>query len=247
MLIADTSVTEMPTADQLADIAIQGAAVARRFGLTPRVALLASSTFGFPRSERSDRIVEAVQILDGRQVDFEYDGEMAVDVALDKDKLALYPFARITDTANVLIMPAIHSASISTKLLQQMGQASVMGPMLVGLEKSVQIAPLGAKMSEIYNAAVVAAYDINSLNAMDFARTTAFMARIWDEEIIPALTDYIRIPNKSPAFDADWEKHGHMEKAVTMFADWARAKLQAVARFLAGGGAPSRPHAADLH
>jgi malate dehydrogenase (oxaloacetate-decarboxylating)(NADP+) len=161
VLIADTSVTEIPTADQLADIAIQAAAVTRRFGLTPRVALLASSTFGYPRNERSDRIVEAVQILDSRQVDFEYDGEMAVDVALDKDKLALYPFARITDTANVLIMPAIHSASISTKLLQQMGQASVMGPMLVGLEKSVQIAPLGAKMSEIFNAAVVAAYDIN--------------------------------------------------------------------------------------
>jgi len=159
VFIADTSVTELPTADQLADIAIQGAAAARRFGLVPRVALLASSTFGFPRSERSERIIEAVHILEGRGVDFEYDGELAVDVALDKDKLALYPFARITDTANVLIMPAIHSASISTKLLQQMGSATVMGPMLVGLEKSVQIAPLGAKMSEIYNAAVVAAYD----------------------------------------------------------------------------------------
>ena len=161
VLIADTAVTEMPTADQLADIAIQAAAAAQRFGLTPRVAMLASSTFGFPRSERSERIIEAVQILENRGVDFEYDGEMAIDVALDKDKLALYPFARITDTANVLIMPAIHSASISTKLLQQMGGASVMGPMLVGLEKSVQIAPLGAKMSEIYNAAVIAAYDIN--------------------------------------------------------------------------------------
>jgi malate dehydrogenase (oxaloacetate-decarboxylating)(NADP+) len=159
VFIADTSVTELPTADQLADIAIQAAAVARRFGLTPRVALLASSTFGFPRSERSERIIEAVHILEGRGVDFEYDGELAVDVALDRDKLALYPFARITDTANVLIMPAIHSASISTKLLQQLGSATVMGPMLVGLEKSVQIAPLGAKMSEIYNAAVVAAYD----------------------------------------------------------------------------------------
>ncbi|HKQ45868.1 MAG TPA: NADP-dependent malic enzyme [Rhizomicrobium sp.] len=161
VLIADTSVTEMPTADQLADIAVQAAATAKRFGLTPRVALLASSTFGFPRSERSERIIEAVQILENRGVDFEYDGEMAIDVALDKDKLALYPFARITDTANVLIMPAIHSASISTKLLQQMGGATVMGPMLVGLEKSVQIAPLGAKMSEIYSAAVIAAYDIN--------------------------------------------------------------------------------------
>jgi len=161
VLIADTSVTEMPTAEQLADIAIQAAAAARRFGITPRVALLASSTFGFPRSERSERIIEAVQILENRGVDFEYDGEMAVDAALDKDKLALYPFVRLTDTANVLIMPAIHSASISTKLLQQMGGASVMGPMLVGLEKSVQIAPLGAKMSDIYNAAVIAAYDIN--------------------------------------------------------------------------------------
>jgi malate dehydrogenase (oxaloacetate-decarboxylating)(NADP+) len=161
VLIADTSVTEMPTSEQLADIAMQAAAAARRFGLTPRVALLASTSFGFPRSERSERIIEAVQILEQRGVDFEYDGEMAVDVALDREKLALYPFARITDTANVLIMPAIHSASISTRLLQQMGQASVMGPMLVGLEKAVQIAPLGAKMSEIYNAAMVAAYDIN--------------------------------------------------------------------------------------
>jgi malate dehydrogenase (oxaloacetate-decarboxylating)(NADP+) len=161
VLIADTSVTEIPTADQLADIAIRGAAVAKRFGLEPRVALLASSTFGYPGSERSERIIEAVHILDSRKVEFEYDGEMAVDVALDKAKLALYPFARINDVANVLIMPAIHSASISTKLLQQLGKASVMGPMLVGLERSVQIAPLGAKMSEIYNAAVVAAYDIN--------------------------------------------------------------------------------------
>jgi malate dehydrogenase (oxaloacetate-decarboxylating)(NADP+) len=161
VLIADTSVTEMPTSEQLADIAVQAAAAAQRFGLTPRVALLASTSFGFPRSERSERIIEAVQILEARGVDFEYDGEMAVDVALDREKLALYPFARITDTANVLIMPAIHSASISTKLLQQMGQASVMGPLLVGLEKPVQIAPLGAKMSEIYNAAMVAAYDIN--------------------------------------------------------------------------------------
>ena len=122
--------------------------------------LLACRDIGKAEQAR-ERIIEAVQILESRGVDFEYDGEMAVDVALDKDKLALYPFARITDTANVLIMPAVHSASISTKLLQQMGSASVLGPMLVGLEKSVQIAPLGAKMSEIYNAAVVAAYDVN--------------------------------------------------------------------------------------
>ena len=82
---------------------------------------------------------------------------------------------------------------------------------------------------------------------MDFARTSAFMARIWDEEIVPALTDYIRIPNKSPAFDADWEKHGHMEKAVAMFADWAQGEARAISRLVAGGGAAARPHAADLH
>jgi len=154
---ADTNVHDLPTSEQLADITIQAARVARRLGFTPRVALLASSTFGFPRSERSERIVEAVHILDKRQVDFEYDGEIAVDVALDREKLALYPFCRLTDTANVLIMPAVHSAAISTKLLQQIGGVSMMGPFLVGLEKPVQIVSLGAKMSEIYNAALIAA------------------------------------------------------------------------------------------
>jgi malate dehydrogenase (oxaloacetate-decarboxylating)(NADP+) len=157
VFVGDTSVHEMPTSEELADIAVQTAAVAKRFGFTPRVAMLASSTFGFPRSERSERIVEAVNILGRRGVDFEYDGEIAADVALDREKMALYPFCRLTDTANVLIMPAIHSASISTKLLSQIGGVTMMGPLLVGMEKSVQIAPLGAKMSEIYNAAVVAA------------------------------------------------------------------------------------------
>jgi malate dehydrogenase (oxaloacetate-decarboxylating)(NADP+) len=157
LFVADTSVHEMPTSEELADIAVQTTAVVRHFGFTPRVALLASSTFGFPRSERSERIVEAVKILDRRGVDFEYDGEIAADVALDRDKLGVYPFTRLTDTANVLIMPAIHSASISTKLLQKAGGVAVLGPLLTGLEKPVQIAPLGAKMSEIYNAALIAA------------------------------------------------------------------------------------------
>ena len=157
VFVADTSVHEMPTSEELADIAVQAAHEARRFGFTPRVALLASSTFGFPRSERSERIVEAVNILARRDVDFEYDGELAADVALNPERLALYPFCRLTDTANVLIMPAIHSASISTKLLQQIGGGNVLGPLLVGLEQPVQIAPLGAKMSEIYNAALIAA------------------------------------------------------------------------------------------
>jgi len=159
--VADTNVHEIPNAEELADIAIQAAGVARRFGHEPRVAFLSYSTFGFPRGERAERLIEAVQILDRRRVDFEYDGEMAPDVALDRERMALYPFCRLSDVANVLIMPAIHSASISSRLLQQIGGATVLGPLLVGLERSVQIAPLGAKMSEIYNMAVLAAYDIN--------------------------------------------------------------------------------------
>ena len=160
IFVADTNIHEMPTPTELADIAIQAAAVARHFGHVPRVALLANSTFGLPGGERSARIIEAVRVLGTRNVDFEFDGEMAADVALDREKMALYPFCRLSDAANVLIMPAMHSASISTKLLQQMGGVTMLGPLLVGLQKSVQIAPLGAKMSEIFNMAVLAAYDI---------------------------------------------------------------------------------------
>jgi malate dehydrogenase (oxaloacetate-decarboxylating)(NADP+) len=97
-----------------------------------------------------------VNILDRRQVDFEYDGELAADVALDREKMALYPFCRLSDTANVLVMPAVHSAQIATKLLSQVGGVSMLGPFLVGLEKPVQIVSLGAAMTEIYNAALVA-------------------------------------------------------------------------------------------
>jgi malate dehydrogenase (oxaloacetate-decarboxylating)(NADP+) len=161
IFVADTTVHEMPSAEELADITIQTAGAVRRLGHEPRVALLAFSTFGFPRGERSERIIEAVEILAARKVDFEYDGEMAADVALNRERMALYPFCRLSDVANILIMPAIHSASISTKMLQELGDVTMLGPLLVGLEKAVQIAPLGAKMSEIYNMAVLAAYDIN--------------------------------------------------------------------------------------
>ena len=160
--VADTNVHDMPTSEELADITVMAAGVARRFGYEPRAALLAYSTFGYPRGERSERVIEAVEILNKRHVDFEYDGEMAADVALDKEKMALYPFCRLKDTANVLIMPAIHSASISTKLLSEIGGCTVIGPLLVGLEKSVQIAPIGAKMSEILNVAALAAYGIGT-------------------------------------------------------------------------------------
>jgi malate dehydrogenase (oxaloacetate-decarboxylating)(NADP+) len=160
VLVADTSVHDMPTAEQLANIATEAAHAARKFGLEPRVALLAYSTFGQPRGERSDQVSQAVAILDERGADFEYDGDMAADVALDKDVLKHYPFCRLTDTANVLVMPAFHAASISTKLLKELGGATVMGPMLVGLEYPVQIATLGSKDADVVNLAALAAYDL---------------------------------------------------------------------------------------
>jgi malate dehydrogenase (oxaloacetate-decarboxylating)(NADP+) len=162
VFVADTNVHELPVAEELADIAIQAARVARRFGVEPKVALLAYSTFGQPYGERSKHVREAVELLDKRHVDFEYEGEMAADVALDRDKMRMYPFSRLKEPANVLVMPAIHSASISTKLMQVLGGSTVIGPLLVGFEKPVQICPIGAKMSEIMNMAAIAAYDINS-------------------------------------------------------------------------------------
>jgi malate dehydrogenase (oxaloacetate-decarboxylating)(NADP+) len=160
VVVADTAIMEMPTAEDLAQIAIEAAGVARRLGYEPRVALLAFSSFGHPPGERTQRVQEAVRILDSQRVDFEYDGEMAADVALNKETMASYPFCRLTDTANVLIMPAFHSASISTKMLQELGGATVIGPLIVGLERPVQIVALGAKDSDIVNMAALASFNI---------------------------------------------------------------------------------------
>tara|TARA_R110002073_G_scaffold201731_3_gene360965 strand:- start:3690 stop:5981 length:2292 start_codon:yes stop_codon:yes gene_type:complete len=162
LFIADTNVTEFPDAEALADIAIEAAAAAKRFGFTPRVAFLSYSTFGNPGGLRSDKLQAAVRILDERGVDFEYEGEMAADVALDPAHKALYPFSRLTKPANVLVMPAIHSASIATRLLRAGGGATVLGPMLLGFEKPVQIARLGASASEITTLAALAAYDLSA-------------------------------------------------------------------------------------
>ena len=158
VLIADTSVHALPTGPQLADIAEEAARAARNFGIEPRVALLAYSTFGQPRGERSDQVREAVEILDDRQVDFEYDGDMAADVALNRDLMRYYPFCRLTDTANVLVMPAFHAASISTKMLKELGGATVIGPIMTGLSHSVQICWFGSKDTDIVNMAAIAAY-----------------------------------------------------------------------------------------
>jgi malate dehydrogenase (oxaloacetate-decarboxylating)(NADP+) len=160
VLVADTAVHEMPTAPELAEIAIEAAGAAKRLGYTPRVALLSFSTFGYPEAERSKRVQEAVEILDKQKVDFEYDGEMGADVALNPEIMAQYPFCRLTGPANVLVMPAFHSAAIATKMLQELGGSTVIGPLLIGLDKPVQIVSLGAKDTEIVNMAVLAAAGI---------------------------------------------------------------------------------------
>ena len=159
VLVADTAVHDMPDALELADIAEEAAGMARRMGYEPRVAMLAYSTFGHPPGERSERVQEAVKILNRRRVDFEFDGEMAADVALNATLMERYPFIGLSGPANVLVMPAFHSASISTKMLQELGGSTVIGPLLVGLNKSVQIVPLNARDSDIVNMAAIAAYN----------------------------------------------------------------------------------------
>ena len=158
LFISDTNVTELPDAWDLANIAESTAHFARSFGFEPRVAFLSYSTFGNPVGERMKKVREAVQILDERNVDFEYEGDISADVALDPLHMLTYPFSRLTDAANVLIMPAIHSASISTKLVKAVGGATVLGPFLTGLEKPVQICSLGATASDIVQMATLAAY-----------------------------------------------------------------------------------------
>jgi len=161
IVVADTAVTEMPTAEQIAAIAVEAAGVTRKLGYVPRLALLAFATFGHPPGDRAARVQEAVRILDRQRVDFEYDGEMSADVALNPDLMAAYPFCRLSGPANVLIMPAFHSAAISTKMVQELGGATVIGPLLVGLDRSVQIVGLSAKDTDLVNMAALAAYGIS--------------------------------------------------------------------------------------
>jgi malate dehydrogenase (oxaloacetate-decarboxylating)(NADP+) len=159
VFIADTTVHEEPSSVVLADIAIQAAEKARQFGQEPRVAFLAFSNFGNPMSEKTDRIREAVSMLDSRSPDFEYEGEISADTALDPSLLELYPFARLSGPANVLIMPDLNSANIAAKLMQKLGGGSVIGPILQGLEKPVQIVNMSAGVNDLVNAAALAAHD----------------------------------------------------------------------------------------
>ena len=157
VFMADTTINERPSPEELADIAEQTAAVARRMGHEPRVAFLSYSTFGNPEGQWLENLRAAVGVLDKRGVSFEYEGEMAPDVALNPKQLANYPFARLSGPANVLIMPGLQSANISAKLLRELGGDAVIGPMLVGMEKSVQIAPMTSTASELVTLAVLAA------------------------------------------------------------------------------------------
>ena len=163
VFIADTSVHALPTAKQLAGFARQSAQKAHAMGYEPRVAFLACSTFGNPMgtymTAHSDRIREAIAYLDQTSVDFEYEGEMSAEVALNPDLKSLYPFSRLTGPANVLIMPELNSANISAKLLQNLTRGVMIGPLLMGLEKSIQIVSMGSTVSELVNMAVFAGHD----------------------------------------------------------------------------------------
>lgn len=159
LFVADTAVHESPNAIELADIAQQTAAEVRRFGHEPRVALISFANFGHPAMPRAEIVREAVEILDSRNADFEYDGEMAVDVALNKNLLGNYPFCRLSDTANVLIMPGLHSAQIGTKLLASIGGSTVLGPLIKGLSKPVQVVPMGATAADMVTLAALTAHE----------------------------------------------------------------------------------------
>lgn len=160
VLIGDTLVHEWPDENDLANIAERAAGVARHMGLDPRVAFVSFSTFGYPVSERAEKMHLAPAVLDQRGVSFEYEGEMTVDVALNEAAQEAYPFSRLTGPANILIVPARHSASISVKLMQEMGGATVVGPILSGVDKPIQICSTTSTANDILNMAVLAACDI---------------------------------------------------------------------------------------
>jgi len=172
VLIADTAVTERPTAEQYAAIAMRSSAFARRMGLEPRVAFISYTTFGNPPGVHIEELRGAVEILDGFKVDFEYEGEMAPDVALNCDvQRRYYPFARLSGPANILVMPGLQSANLSAKLLKELGGESVLGPYILGLELPVQIAPMTATASDLVMLAVLAGGDAHARQQREKRRT----------------------------------------------------------------------------
>ena len=160
VFISDTVVQELPSPEELADIAVRTAHKVRQLGHEPRVALLSYSNFGNPMREKSKRIRDAVELLDARKdIDFEYDGEMSADVALNRDLMKLYPFCRLREPANVLIMPALHTAHVSANLCEELDVGTVIGPILVGMEKPVQIVSMNASVADMINLAAIASVE----------------------------------------------------------------------------------------
>jgi malate dehydrogenase (oxaloacetate-decarboxylating)(NADP+) len=158
VLIADTAVTERPDAEQYAAIALRSSAFARRMGLEPRVAFISYTTFGNPPGMHIEELRGAVKLLDSIRCDFEYEGEMGPDVALNHDMQSrFYPFSRLSGPANILVMPGLQSANLTAKLLKELGGESVLGPYILGLELPVQIAPMTASASDLVTLAVLAA------------------------------------------------------------------------------------------
>ncbi|WP_273791059.1 NADP-dependent malic enzyme, partial [Bartonella sp. CM31XJBT] len=158
VFITDTAVYENPNAEELADIAEQAASFVRGFGYQPRVAFLAFSTFAYMKGQTTQQIQDAINILHERKVDFEFDGEMSADVALNSKLMQQYPFMGLTEPANILVMPGYHASSIASKMLQELGEATIIGPILIGLEKSVQIVPFSGSDTDVVNIAMLAAY-----------------------------------------------------------------------------------------
>ena len=164
IFVADTSVHEYPTSEQMSEIAISAARVVRLFGFDPKVAFVSHSTFGQPVTNRTKHIKKAVEILKEKNVDFEFDGDMQPDVALNKDYQSLYPFSKIVGVANILIMPGQHSAAISYKMMKELGDTKVIGPLLIGLGLPIEIAPLRTSTSELINLASIAAYSADVID-----------------------------------------------------------------------------------
>jgi len=164
VFIGDTSVHENPTANQLTEIAISAARVVRLFGFDPKVAFVSHSTFGQPATESTKHVRDAIEILQDKKVDFQFDGDMQPDVALNEEYKSLYSFSGIVGNANILIMPGQHSAAISYKMMKSLGGAKVIGPLLIGLGQPIEIAPLRSSTSDILNLACIAAYSAGVIN-----------------------------------------------------------------------------------
>ncbi len=159
IFMADTTVSPTPSPEDLASIAIQSSQEARKMGIEPRVAFLSFSNFGASTHRNPSAMRQAVEILDGMDVDFEYDGEMMADVALNAELMQLYPFCRLSKPANILIMPGLQTSNISTKLLRELGGRTLISPILMGLEKPAQIVTMNSSVSDILTIAALAAAD----------------------------------------------------------------------------------------